>query len=102
MPKVSFRMASAYCEVGIRRTDQHGAENSSVTPHRGPVDHRAKRMLRTEGNGHRHTPSVQHSPVDGWLSISGTTGPLKRALARLVNSPHTTEFDGQRGRSCRP
>src|SRR4051812_24204711 len=34
----------------MRRTDQDGAEISSVRPHRGPVDHRAKRMLRTEGN----------------------------------------------------
>ncbi len=32
--------------MGIRRTDQHGAENSSVRPHRGPVDHRAKPSLR--------------------------------------------------------
>ena len=47
MPKVSFRMASASHESAFRRTDQHGAENSSVRPHRGPVDHRAKRMLRT-------------------------------------------------------
>src|SRR6478735_5136095 len=29
----------------IRRTDQHGAQKSSVRPHRGPVDHHAKRML---------------------------------------------------------
>jgi ketosteroid isomerase-like protein len=40
MAKVSFRMASA-SRVGIRRTDQHGAEKSSVRPHRGPVDHHA-------------------------------------------------------------
>src|ERR671923_1997271 len=55
MPKVSFRMTSASHESAFRRTDQHGAENSSVRPHRGPVDHRAKRMLRTEGNRCRHT-----------------------------------------------
>src|SRR5215471_15568221 len=48
MPKVSFRMGSA-SQVGIRRTDQHGAEKSSVGPHRGPVDHHAKRLLRTKG-----------------------------------------------------
>jgi dihydrofolate reductase len=33
----------------MRRTDQHGGEESSVRPHRGPVDHDAKRVLRTEG-----------------------------------------------------
>src|SRR5262245_51770229 len=52
MPKVSFRMASA-SRVGIRRTDQHGTEKSSVRPHRGTVDHHAKPMLRTEGNFQR-------------------------------------------------
>ena len=30
-------------------TDQHGAEESSVGPQRGPVDHHAKRLLRTKG-----------------------------------------------------
>ena len=37
MPKVSFRMASAYREWVFGVTDQHGAENSSVRPHRGPA-----------------------------------------------------------------
>src|SRR5262249_46237722 len=35
------------------RTDQHGTEKSSVKPHRGTVDHHAKRLLRTEGNFRR-------------------------------------------------
>src|SRR3954447_23122617 len=49
MPKVSFRMAAASpVRVGIRRTDQLGAHNSSVQPHRGPVDHHTDQMLRTE------------------------------------------------------
>src|SRR6266699_2490793 len=61
MPKVSFRMASASREWVFGVQTNTARKNSSVRPHRGPVDHRAKRMLRTEGNGHRHTPSVQHS-----------------------------------------
>src|SRR6266571_3162107 len=61
MPKVSFRMASASREWVFGVQTNTARKNSSVRPHRGPVDHRAKLMLRTEGNGHRHTPSVQHS-----------------------------------------
>jgi hypothetical protein len=35
------------------------AQNSSVRPHRGPVDHRAKRMLRRKGTPYGHFPCIQ-------------------------------------------
>src|SRR4029453_15196274 len=51
MPKVSFRMASASRDSVFGVQTNTGAE--TVRPYRGPVDHRAKRMLRTEGMPHR-------------------------------------------------
>src|SRR4051794_17672881 len=87
MPKVSFRMASASRDSVFRRTDQHGAENLSVRPHRGPVDHRAKRMLRTEGNPQRYTwrqaePADHATSQAGASSAAGET-PASRAEARV-------------------
>src|SRR2546427_4795979 len=60
MPKVSFRTASAYREwvFGVQTNTARKIHRSDHTEGRLTT---AKRMLRTEGNGHRHTPSVQHS-----------------------------------------
>jgi hypothetical protein len=57
MPKVSFRMASASREsvFGVQTST---VRNLSVRPHREPVDHRAKRVLRTGGNRFRRAESV--------------------------------------------
>src|SRR2546428_11411058 len=60
MPKVSFRMASAYREwvFGVQTNTARKIHRSDHTEGRLTT---AKRMLRTEGNGPRPTPSVQHS-----------------------------------------
>src|SRR3954467_9067677 len=79
MPKVSFRMASASREsvVGVQTST---ARKIIGQAHRGPVDHDAKQMLRTERNRCRHTvassPSREHWPRavcrnTGWVMCGG-------------------------------
>jgi hypothetical protein len=113
MAKVSFRMASA-SRVGIRCTDQHGAEELSVRPHRGPVDHHAKRMLRTEGTPYGHSTCIWARfrrgrrpvsrktrpvmcPGDGALSATGAGCRRSREAAKQA----TTAFVKQRARVLR-
>ena len=65
MAKVSFRMASASREsvFGVQTST---ARKNHRSGRRGPVDHDAKQMLRTERNRCRHTvawsPSREHRP----------------------------------------
>ncbi len=54
MPKVSFRMASASRE-SVFGVQTNTAREIHRSDHRGPVDHRAKRMLRTEGKDPRNS-----------------------------------------------
>src|ERR1700730_3635699 len=65
MPKVSFRMASASRE-SVFSVQTSTARKIIGQAHRGPVDHDAKQMLRTERNRCRHTvawsPSREHWP----------------------------------------
>src|SRR3954454_12296179 len=76
MPKVSFRMASA------SRESVFGVQTSTARKiigqaHRGPVDHDAKQMLRTERNRCRHTvawsPSRGHWPSAVWRNPGSVT-----------------------------
>jgi hypothetical protein len=75
MPKVSFRMTSASHESTFRRTDQAGAEKSSVGPHRGPADQRAPSGCCVQKGTGTGRPSRR-------ASYSGNSG----ALARLTGS----------------
>src|SRR2546430_15152113 len=55
MPKVSFRMASASHESVFGVQTSTARKKIIGQAHRGPVDHDAKQMLRTERNRCRHT-----------------------------------------------
>src|SRR3954452_22891912 len=91
MPKVSFRMASA------SRESVFGVQTSTARKiigqgHRGPVDHDAKQMLRTERNRCRHTvassPSREHWPRavcrnTGSVMCGGLEREVDRATLRL-------------------
>src|SRR5712692_7426176 len=61
MPKVSFRIASASREwvFGVQTNTARKIHRSDHTE--GRLTTAPSGLLRTEGNGHRHTPSVQHS-----------------------------------------
>src|ERR687897_2398813 len=64
MPKVSFRMASASRE-SVFGAQTNTARNLSVRPYREPVDHRAKRVLRTGGNPERDRRESRAMPEFG-------------------------------------
>src|SRR5215212_10135270 len=72
MPKVSFRMASASRESAFRRTDQHGAEKSSVRPHQG--------RLTTTPSG----CCVRKGPSTGRFNGTTTTTVQRADWARLA------------------
>jgi hypothetical protein len=82
MPKVSFRMASASREVrySAYRPTRRGEFIGQTT--RGPVGHRAKRMLRTEGNVIGTTATAGFP-----LAFERDASPSPCRKTRLLTSP---------------
>src|SRR5215204_2207184 len=75
MPKVSFRMTSASHESAFRRTDQHGAEKSSVRPHRGRLTTTPSGCCVRKG-----------TPTDTLIALSRHFAAKRRSVCRKPGS----------------
>src|SRR5512132_3325561 len=116
MPKVSFRMASA-SRVGIRRTDQHGAEKSSVSHTEGRLTTTPSGCCVRKGSPCGHSACIrapfpveaaprvpQHPPDECPMrgdNRDNTRRPPSRERARRPPTPALLPWDEQRKRTSR-